>query len=97
MDPNVQVAFVGIFATMITSAAVVLVAVINNRRERSGSARAGIEAGLDEQNVLQRMLALIAENERKEFTIEGLKKQVRLLIDENNRLRDQLITKDDEP
>jgi len=79
MDPNVQVALVGVFATLITTVGVVVVAVINNKKERGKAASAGVEAGLDEKDVLERMLSLIAENERKEATITRLRKEVREL------------------
>lgn len=95
MDPNVQVALVSVLATLITSSAVVMVAVINNRKERGKAASAGVEAGLDEGDILQRVLDLIAENKRKEITIEGLKRQVILLVEENGSLRDQLLEKDE--
>jgi len=95
MDPTVQVAFVSIFATFITTLGVVAVAVINNRRERTGAAIAGVEAGLDEKDVLERMLALIADVARKQVMIDGLKSQVRLLIEENQKLRDELTERDD--
>lgn len=79
MDPNVQVALVSVFATLITTLGVVAVAVINNRKERGKAASAGVEAGLDEKDVLGRMLALIAENERKEKIIEELRARIRFL------------------
>lgn len=90
MDPNVQVALVSVLATLITTGGVVIVAVINNKKERGKAASAGVEAGLDEKNVLDRMLSLIAENERKENTITDLRKKVLNLTQSNNQLRAQL-------
>lgn len=87
MDPNLQVAFVSVLATLITTAGVVAVAVINNRKERSGAAEAGVEAGLDERDVLGRMLSLISENERKETTIARLREENDYIREENRQLR----------
>lgn len=75
MDPNIQVAFISVLATLITTMGVIAVAVINNRREREGAATAGVEAALDERDVLERLLSLIAENERKEAEIQSLKNE----------------------
>lgn len=52
-DPAVQVALVGIFTTFITTAGVILVAVINNRKERTGAADEGVEATLRERLALR--------------------------------------------
>lgn len=90
LDPNVQVALVSIIATSITTLGVILVAVINNRRERARSAHAGVEVGLNDKDILQRLLALIAENERKEQTIVSLNEKIRKLTAENRSLRAQL-------
>lgn len=87
LDPNVQVALVSVFATMVTTLGVIAVAIINNRRERTKAADAGVDAGLDEGDVLKRMLALIAENERKEATISRLRAEKLVLEGENRSLR----------
>jgi len=87
IDPNVQVALVSVFATFITTLGVIAVAIINNRKERAKAADAGVEAGLDEKDVLERMLVLIAEGERKEHVISDLKDEVRMLKAENAMLR----------
>lgn len=94
LDPNVQVALVSVFATCITTLGVIAVAVINNRKERAKAADAGVEAGLDEGDVLKRMLTLIEESEKKETAlIEGriqmkaLEEEVRMLRAENTILR----------
>lgn len=52
-DPAVQVAIVGILTTLITTMGVVIAAVVNNRRERAGSASEGIEATLRERILLR--------------------------------------------
>jgi flagellar motor component MotA len=92
MDPNVQVAIVSVFSTIIVTIGVIATAVINNRKERVKAASAGVEAGLDEKDVLERMLSLIAENERKEKTIRELRKKVQILTLSltNDDLRAQL-------
>lgn len=97
MDPTVQVALVSILGILITTSGVVVVALINNRRERTGAASAGVEAGLDEKDVLGRMLALITENETLKATNEGLKRQVALLVEENFALREESAAKEEEP
>lgn len=93
MDPNVQVALVSVLGVTITTIGVVVVAVINNRRERANSASAGVDAGLDERHVLTRVISLIAENDRKEGTItrlrereSALEEEVRMLKAENANL-----------
>lgn len=52
-DPSVQVAIVGVLTTIITTSGVVLAAIVNNKRERTGSAGAGIEATLRERILLR--------------------------------------------
>lgn len=94
MDPNVQVALVSVLATFITTLGVIAVAVINNKRERAKAADAGVEAGLDERDVLERMLSLISENERKELALTqvraeklALEEVIRVLRSELSRLK----------
>jgi cell division protein FtsB len=103
MDPNIQVAFISVLATIVTTVGVVTVAVLNNRKERDGAASAGVEAGLDERDILGRMLSLIAENERKEKHItelqadkKDLQKENRELRAENKILRGQIPGEEDE-
>lgn len=90
MDPNVQVALVSVFATTITTLGVIAVAVINNRKERDNAASAGVDAALDDGDMLDRMLMMASENQRKESTITALRKQNRELKAENIELKDQL-------
>lgn len=94
IDPNVQVALVSVFATSITTLGVIVVAMINNRKERVKSASAGVEAGvgIDERDILEQMLSLVAENQRKEETITDLRKKVKRLTETNTELRAQLRT-----
>ena len=87
MDPNIQVAFISVLATLITTAGVVAVAIINNRKERTQTADVAVDAALDEKDILGRMLSLINENERKEATITTLKEEISQLKAENTALR----------
>jgi hypothetical protein len=90
LDPNVQVALVSVIATMITTLGVVSVAVINNRKERDNAASAGVDAGLDEKDILERLLSLISENESKEKQIAALENENRLLKMANQELHAEL-------
>jgi hypothetical protein len=83
LDPNVQVALVSVFATTITTLGVIAVAVINNRKERTKAADAGVEAGLDEKDVLSRILALISEN-------DGLEKNLAIVTADRDQLKDEV-------
>lgn len=87
MDPNLQVAIVGVFATLITTTGVVVVALINNKKERTTAASAGVEAGLDEKDVLERMLSLMQENERCQEKIDVLEVRLAARDEEIRRLR----------
>lgn len=94
LDPNVQVALVSVFATLITTLGVIAVAIINNRKERAKAADAGVEAGLDEGDVLKRMMNLISEKDEAETAFnqektksQALEEEVRLLRAENTMLR----------
>lgn len=100
IDPNVQVALVSVLATTVTTLGVVLVAVINNRKERQKSATAGVDEGvkatLDEKDVLGRILVLMNEVDLAELANKALSKRnrelqakIRELEAENLRLRDQ--------
>lgn len=88
-DPTVQVAFVGIITTLITTAGVVLVAVFNNKKERDDTADAGVEATLRERITLRdeqimdlredvmslrtRLDVALEENEEKTMLIRHLR------------------------
>jgi hypothetical protein len=90
MDPNVQVALVGVFATTITTMGVIFVAMINNRKERGKAAEAGVDAALDERDILERLLGLITENQRKEAHIQQLQAERNALLVENQTLKAKL-------
>lgn len=75
MDPTVQVALSGIFATLITTAGVVAVAIINNRRERGATAESAMERTLRERIVL------------RDEQIAELREENTELREENSRLR----------
>lgn len=87
-DPTVQVAMVGVMTTLITTLGVIFVAIVNNRKERSGAADEGVEATLrerltlrDEQildlredivNLKNRLVHAQEENQEKTDLIEHL-------------------------
>lgn len=90
LDPNVQVALVSVFATTITTLGVIAVAVINNRKERTKAADAGVDAGLDEKDVLTRMLTLHTEKDALETKLAAVTAERDQLKDEVHNLRTQL-------
>lgn len=53
MNAAVQVALIGIFTTIVTTAGVVITAIINNRRERGHAAESAIERTLRERILLR--------------------------------------------
>lgn len=53
MEPTVQVAIIGIFTTLITASGVVIAAIVNNKRERTGAAAGGVESTLRERLLLK--------------------------------------------
>lgn len=91
-DPTVQVAIIGVMTTMITTAGVIIAAMVNNRRERTGSSAAGIEATLRERITLRdeqildlreekadlraRLDTALAENEEKTLLIRHLREEL---------------------
>jgi hypothetical protein len=80
----------GIIGVFITTVGLIVVAIINNRKERNQAAVTGIEVALDERNVLERMLALIADNERKEKIIQAKDTEIEALKTERDSLRAEL-------
>lgn len=76
LDPNVQVAIVSVIATTITTVGVVVVAIINNRKERTIAVDEGFEAGLDERAALARIYKLMTENEALSRENRELKKRL---------------------
>lgn len=65
-EPSVQVALIGIVVSFITTAGIVLVALINNKKERGGAADAGVEATLRERLTLRDEQILDLKSERDE-------------------------------
>lgn len=94
IDPNVQVALVSVIATTVTTMGVIAVAIINNRKERAKAANAGVEAGLDERDVLERMLALMSENDRLKAAGAKKDKQISELRADVAALRKELQAKE---
>lgn len=95
MNPNVQVAFISVLATAITTAGVIMSAIISNRRMQAKIVNLPEEKNpIDEGDILERLLILIEENERKERIIKNLRKTVRTLQAENADLRARLEPKD---
>lgn len=74
MDPAVQVALVSVFATLVTTLGVVAVAVINKRATPQTADDPDMD--LDANELLERLFAMAAENQRKEATIQKLKAQI---------------------
>lgn len=74
-DPTVQVAAVGIFTTLITTVGVIIVAIINNRKERGGAANEAVEETLRERILLrdEQIMDLKGEVAHKESIIQRLK------------------------
>lgn len=91
MDPNVQVALIGVMTTFITTMGVVAAALINNLHTRAKAAEKVVEEvvddDLDEEDVMQRILLLIDENERKERLLADSRREVSDLTQEVRRLR----------
>lgn len=77
-DPTVQVAVVGILTTFITTAGVIIVAVLNNKKERTDAAQEGIEETLRERILLrdEQIQDLKDEVAHKETIIQRLKSKI---------------------
>lgn len=89
MDPNVQVAFVSVLVAIVTTSGVVVTALINRPSRGSHSQTSRVdddETHLDETDVLERMLGLMRENERKEESIGRLRIRNEFLELENDRI-----------
>jgi hypothetical protein len=88
MDPNVQVAFVSVLVAIVTTSGVVVTALINRPRTKGpDSVQEDDGDRLDEKDVLERMLSLIAENERKELSMGRLRMTNAELVAENRLLK----------
>jgi hypothetical protein len=73
IDPNVQVALITIITTAITTSGVIVAAIVNSRKEKAKAATAGVEAGLDEKDILKRLLKVLGEND----ILEGLNAELK--------------------
>lgn len=71
MDATLQVALIGIFTTVITTAGVVVTAIINNKRERGSAAESAMERTLRERILLrdEQIAELKADVEERDKTI----------------------------
>ncbi len=91
LDPNVQVALVTIFSTIITTAGVVTVAVIN-RQSNGPSLKSDLgDRSLDIDELFERTLSLLEENERKETALVKERRSNRLLRQENAELKKEIV------
>lgn len=79
MDPNVQVAFVSFLGVIVATCGVVIAALINNRKQQIKEAKAGLAPGDGDADVLNRVLFLVQESDRKEAMIKHLRKEKRQL------------------
>lgn len=53
MNATVQVALIGIITTIVTTAGVIIVAIVNNRKERGTAAESAMERTLRERIILR--------------------------------------------
>lgn len=83
MDPRVQVAIIGIFTTVVTTAGVVLVALLNSRKERGSSAESAMERTLRERILLrdEQITDLKGELAEREREIAQLREEIQLRKD----------------
>lgn len=102
IDSNVQVAIVSVFASMITTFGVVLVALINTHKDRVKAIEEELEPTYREEDideVLNRLLELMSENEKNAILIRQLRRRIRELTLELDELRahlNEVITNDRE-
>jgi hypothetical protein len=78
LDPTVQVAAIGIVTTLVTTTGVVLVAILNNKRERSGSAEAGVVIALRERLALKDEIIRDLRDDKSELEEENEDLRARL-------------------
>lgn len=119
MEASVQVALVSVFATTITTIGVILVAMINARKEseareegqhqndqdktevrehRAGPLREiylGTDVTIDEGTILERILALVDDNYRKDEQLLLLRRKIRDMQKIIDGLREELRQKGD--
>jgi flagellar motor component MotA len=91
MDPNVQVALIGVFTTFITTMGIVGAAYITSLQNRAKSAEKVVEEvvddDIDEIDVMRKLYQLITENEHKESLLAKERRKTERLERENRRLR----------
>jgi len=93
MEPNVQVALIGVVTTFITTMGVVAAALIANYQRRATVAEKVVDEvvvdddELDTEDVMQRIFHLISENERKERLLADARREVTNLTNEVSQLR----------
>ena len=84
MNANVQVAFVSVLATTITTLGVVGSAYLSSRKIKNKVSEFPAEQDIfDDRDILERLLVLIKDNERKD-------KQIQHLQNENAKLKNML-------
>jgi hypothetical protein len=97
-DPSVQVAFLGVMGTALSAGSVAIVAILNNRRERTGAAETGVEETLRERLAL-REDQIRAKDERLAFKRNLLAEKDEIIakkdeiIAEKNELINSLLMK----
>lgn len=93
MDPNVQVALIGVVTTFITTMGVVAAALIANFQRRARVAEKVVDEvvvdddELDTEDVMQRIFHLISENERKERLLGDARREIANLTNQVSSLR----------
>jgi hypothetical protein len=91
MEPNVQVALVGVMTTFITTLGVVTAAWINSLQSRAKAAEKVVETvvddDLDEEDVMEKILLLIDENQEKTRLLSDARREINKLTQENRHLR----------
>jgi flagellar motor component MotA len=93
MEPNVQVALIGVVTTFITTMGVVAAALIANYQRRATVAEKVVDEvvvdddELDTEDVMQRIFHLISENERKERLLGDARREITNLTNEVSQLR----------
>lgn len=80
MDPSLQVAMVGILTTFVTTSGVVVVAVMNNKKERGQAAESAIIATLRERITLrdEQIMDLRADVADRDHVIAQLRETIEL-------------------
>jgi hypothetical protein len=97
-DPTVQVAVVGVLTTLITTLGVIIVAVLNNKKERGDAADEGIAGTLRERITLRDEQILELREEKADLRVQLDK----ALVENEEKttlirhLREELAAKEDE-